>query len=711
VTEATGPHTWAEVSVSQPAARQTPAQVSFWRRLRRVIPGAPETFTPGKYPCPGCAKNATDRSLAVGYNDVDKEVWFHCFRGCVRNELRGKFGMNSWTELRDYGAAKAGTPDGEYTYTDETGVPLFRVCRTRNPASARTQIRDEGGEWTWAPRGWKRPYVLYRAPDIAQAIELGEVVYLAASEADADAIVAHGGVATAIPDPPGKGGFRVEYCEALRGAYLRVVAVRHEAGRDRARLVAAALSLHVADVQVLEPGVVKDGATARDHLDRASGRLLDDLSPLSLSETRATVQPLPAVPADPPPLASDQRILDAFKAKIRKLGVVGEERVAATAYLTLTSRLLDKQASLAVKGHSASGKSFTVEQTGRFFPAEATIVMTAMSDRALVYSTEEYAHRTLVLYEATALREGVEDSMVAYFVRSLLSEGRIEYPVTVKDAEGNFTTRTIVKEGPTNLIVTTTKVQVHAENETRVLSVTTDDSRGQTKRVFAALADETDPGVDLAEWVTLQRWLAGAEHRVTIPYAATLAELIPPVAVRLRRDFGTLLALIRAHAVLHQQTRKRDEAGRIIATADDYEQVRELVEDVMAEGVAATVRPVIREVVEVVQALTEDNQGAQAKYPDGAMVKVVADKLELDKSATSRRLATAAAAGYVVNAEEKRGRPGRWKLGEPLPGCTGLLPGVHQLCDVHPAGQHPDDGSGCTVARQSERERDEAVAS
>ena len=84
--------------------------------------------------------------------------------------------------------------------------------------------------------------------------------------------------------------------------------------------------------------------------------------------------------------------------------------------------------------------------------------MTAMCERALVYSTEEYAHRTLVLYEAAALREGIEDNLTAYFVRSLLSEGRIEYPVTVRDKDGSFTTKTIVKEGPTNLIVTTTKI-------------------------------------------------------------------------------------------------------------------------------------------------------------------------------------------------------------------------------------------------------------
>jgi hypothetical protein len=427
-------------------------------------------------------------------------------------------------------------------------------------------------------------------------------------------------------------------------------------------------------------------------------------SALSPVKTAATVPP---PPADPPPLASDQRILDRFRVAIRKLGVVGEQTTAATAYLVLTSRLLERQASLAVKGHSASGKSFTIEQTVRFVPPEAVIVLTAMSQRALVYSTEDYRHRTLVVYEAVALRENVEDDFTSYFLRSLLSEGRIEYPVTVRDEAGGFTTRTIVKEGPTNLIVTTTKTQIHAENETRVLSVTTDDSRDQTERVLRALADETDPDVDLDEWIGLQRWLAAhGERRVTIPYAATLARLIPPVAVRLRRDLGTVLALIRAHAVLHQCNRKRDEAGRIIADLDDYEGVHRVVAEVVAEGVAATVSPTMRETVIAVQVLT---QGNGAPEPGGAMAQHVARELQLDKSAARRRLLAASAAGYVSNAEERRGKPGRWLPGEPLPEAVAVLPPRHRLAtelERNAAGQPADPPSGGTVARASEGESD-----
>lgn len=77
-------------------------------------------------------------------------------------------------------------------------------------------------------------------------------------------------------------------------------------------------------------------------------------------------------------------------------------------------------------------------------------------------------------------------------------------------------------------------------------------------------------------WRSLQEWL-GAEHRVNVPYTEQLAETIPPVTVRLRRDVGTLLNLVRTHGILHRANRQRDEQGCIIDTLEDYASARALV--------------------------------------------------------------------------------------------------------------------------------------
>ena len=159
-----------------------------------------------------------------------------------------------------------------------------------------------------------------------------------------------------------------------------------------------------------------------------------------------------------------------------RCGLTGEERNAKLIYLVVASRVLDHPASAAVKGLSGAGKSYTVECVLRAFPPSAVIVMTAMSEHALIYMRESFAHRTLVLYEATALREGEknEGNQTAMFIRTLLSEGRLVYPMVQKDKNGNLVTIVIEKEGPTNFLVTTTVTSLHNENETRMLSLALD---------------------------------------------------------------------------------------------------------------------------------------------------------------------------------------------------------------------------------------------
>jgi hypothetical protein len=278
-------------------------------------------------------------------------------------------------------------------------------------------------------------------------------------------------------------------------------------------------------------------------------------------------------------LAKEPDILGRFAGELARSGVAGESKIAKLLYLAVTPRLLERPVSVALKGPSSGGKSYVVEPVLSFFPKSAYYALTAMSDRTLAYSEEPIRHRFLVIYEAA----GMSGEFATYLMRSLLSEGKVRYETVEKTSEG-MKPRLIEREGPTGLIVTTTAVKLHPENETRLLSLTVTDTQEQTRAVMGALAEEAgEAGLDLEAWHALQGWLESAEHGVSIPYAKRLAELIPPVAVRLRRDFGALLNLIRAHALLHQATRERVAEERIVATVEDYAVVRELVADLVSE--------------------------------------------------------------------------------------------------------------------------------
>jgi hypothetical protein len=376
-------------------------------------------------------------------------------------------------------------------------------------------------------------------------------------------------------------------------------------------------------------------------------------------------------------LARRKRILDSFVRDAERMGVVGEHRAAQLMYLVVTSRVLDKPVSAVVKGPSSGGKSYVTDSVLRFIPDGAYYSITAMSERALAYGDEPLSHRIVVLAEAA----GLSSDFASYLVRSLLSEGRIRYETVEKTKDG-LRPRTIVRDGPTALLVTTTRVSLHPENETRLLSIPITDTRDQTRAVLRALAAGDRRGaVDLDPWHALQIWMSLGDNRVTIPYAAVLAEMIPAVAVRLRRDFSALLSLICAHALLHQATRKRDDEGRLIATINDYATVRELVADLIADGSGATVPATVRETVHAVMELAHEagtsNVRLVAEYQTQiaeVTVNQVAQHLRLDKSTALRRIRVAIHAGFLKNLESRPNRPARLTSGDPMPEDVEILP-------------------------------------
>ena len=77
----------------------------------------------------------------------------------------------------------------------------------------------------------------------------------------------------------------------------------------------------------------------------------------------------------------------------------------------------------------------------------------------------------------------------------------------------------------------------------------------------------------------------------------------------------------------------------------------------------------------------------------GVPQSAVKDCLKLDKSSVSRRIKDAIALGYLVDKQEKKGRPAKLEIGEPMPDEVEVLPRPDVLA-----------GNGCTVAAFSEGE-------
>lgn len=367
-------------------------------------------------------------------------------------------------------------------------------------------------------------------------------------------------------------------------------------------------------------------------------------------------------------IATHPNILDLLITQLNGLGFVGEERATRLIYLALTSRVLKDPVSIVVKGPSSAGKSHTTQQVLRFFPSEAYYALTAMSEKALVYSKEPLKHRFLVIYEA----EGMKGETASYFIRTLLSEGCIKHK-TLTQSGGEWTPKELCVEGPTGLLTTTTLPLLHAENETRLLSVPVNDTAEQTQRIMLAMASEIDGvEIDYAPWLAFQQWLSSGPTVVTIPFGPDLAKLAFAGSVRIRRDFRKLLTLIRTHALIHQVNRQKTAAGAIEATFQDYSAVRSLVLDLMGEAAESTVSATVRETVNAVAKLL--GEGRQQ-----VSVTQLAAELSLDKSTASRRVAEAIGNGFLSNFETRQGMPSKLTLGDPLPEDIVVLPEVEVL--------------------------------
>lgn len=689
----------------------------FLDRLDRVKGSAARGWT-GR--CP--AHEDRRASLSVDEGD-DGRVLLRCHAGCtveeilaaLRLEKRDLFPERGWRTpsgtratrqhsgcaLAEYAAAKRLPADflgalgiAEITYLRRPAVRIPYLTESGAEDAVRFRVSLDGDDKFRWKAGTAAKGKLYGLSRLPRARELGYTL-LVEGESDAQSLWFHDFPAVALPgadmwddsrNAPQLDGLDAIYVliEPDKGGETILGWLRNSAIRERVRLV----RLEVKDVSELH---VADEGRFGERLEAA----LQSATPWADHERVVDDLRRRAAWSACGDLAREKQILELFGIALTEVGLVGEESAAKILYLTVTTRLFSRPTSVVVKGPSAAGKSFTVETVLRFFPEEAFYALSGMSEHALAYSTEPLVHRHLVLYEASALGAEFAD----YLVRTLLSEGRLRYE-TVEKTSAGLEARLIEREGPTGLVLTTTAIALHPENETRLLSVTVSDTAEQTRGIFLALAQEDDRREDdlLAPWLALQSWLASSKAAVTLPFARALAELVPPSAVRLRRDFGALLNLVRAHALIHQENRDRDEHGRTIATVEDYAYVRDLVADLLAEGVEVTVPPAVRETVEAVARLRGDPEDPD----EGVSLSDLAKELGIDKGPASRRWQDARRRGYLKNLEQKRGRRARIVPDEPLPEDVEILPPpelLEECCRVAGNRQGVSDAPCHEIAR------------
>ncbi len=573
----------------------------------------------------------------------------------------------------------------DVTYQNAPAMRISYVGEDGTEFAVRFRIRIKKTDYGNDRFRWRKgdKAALYGLSRIGHARKNGYAV-LVEGESDAHTLWYHGEPGFGIP---GASVWKEPWVELFEGVEKIYVVVEPDGAGEAFWEKLSASSLRDRLYRVDLKGVKDVSEFHREDPKRFKERFREALSEakawMDIAETEAQERSREAwqLCAE---LAQKEEILDEFEKDLRGFSVAGESRLVKIIFLVMVSRLLEKIVSLVIKGQSSAGKSYTLKKVLAFFPEDAVYLLTSMSEKTLAYTQEPLKRRMMVIFEAA----GLGSDFAAYLMRSLLSEGQLIYEF-VDWNRGEPEVRRIQKEGPTGLISTTTSVKLYHENETRLLSITADDSEEQTQEILETLADEEDDEEavdlpDLTRWHALQVYLEGGEKRVWIPYAKRLARMVPPVAVRLRRDFPAVLALIRAHALLHRATRDRDRQGRITATLGDYGAIYELVNPLFSEMAEIRVPETVREVVRAVEKLTkgEEDAGVSVSRIVLELKKEIPEGKEGPSRATiHRRVQQAIERGFLKNLSSgNRGQAYRLVVGEPVPEeDRGLLPAPEEL--------------------------------
>src|SRR5829696_602662 len=276
-------------------------------------------------------------------------------------------------------------------------------------------------------------------------------------------------------------------------------------------------------------------------------------------------------------------VLERVARDMEQLGHIGEWNNKKLAFACAVSARAQLPVQPSTHAQSSAGKNYLWDTALALIPPELVYKRTGFSAKALFRTTMSLKHAVLYIQELAG-SEGADFS-----IRTLQSDNVLKWEATEKQAEGTLANVEYEVEGPTVIVQTTTKNHLHPENETRVVPIYLDETAEQTEKITRAAlrraagitAISTEEREQIrAAWHDAVRLLEPAE--VTIPFAERIE--VPSAPLRLRRDVPRLLNVIKLITWVHQHTRGRDDAGRVVATEEDFAMAIAMVGDSFARA-------------------------------------------------------------------------------------------------------------------------------
>ena len=220
-----------------------------------------------------CPAHTDDRaSLSINQGNNGKTL-LHCHAGCSVVDVTAALGLQIKDLFPQNGEGSRSEIEATYDYV-ENGNLLFQVVRLF-PKSFRQRKPDGHGGWEWKLGKVRR--VLYRLPQVVEAIFLGKEVFIPEGEKDADRLASLGLAATTSAGGVSK--WRSEYTKTLRGASVVIVPDNDGPGEDHAVAVARSLDGVAQEVRILRLPNLPPKGDVSDWLD--AGGTVEELCSLA----------------------------------------------------------------------------------------------------------------------------------------------------------------------------------------------------------------------------------------------------------------------------------------------------------------------------------------------------------------------------------------------------------------------------------------------
>lgn len=212
----------------------------------------------------------SDRMPSLTYKQgSDGRVLLFCHKGCSFDSIMEKLGLDESDAFRDSSPIDLSKPEAVYEYRNSDGTLAYRKIRYPGKRFVQESIDPETGQIVKKRVG---KGILYRLPELLEAIENQETIYLVEGEKDCDNGISIGLHCTTAPNGANSRSWTDEFTKIMLRAYdIVIIADNDDVGIKYARDVAKILDANQGSVKIITVPVGKDlsdwiasGATKED---------------------------------------------------------------------------------------------------------------------------------------------------------------------------------------------------------------------------------------------------------------------------------------------------------------------------------------------------------------------------------------------------------------------------------------------------------------